>query len=78
MLKGDNLLGSVIRRYKSYQHQRHFIAEQKRQQDIREKRDEVDRILDRINEVGYDSLSEEEKKNLKKASEFLSKEEKIW
>ncbi len=78
MLRGDNLMGIVIRKYRTYQHQKQFMAEQKRQQDIREKRDEVDRILDRINEVGYDSLSDEEKKNLKKASEFLSKEEKIW
>lgn len=34
--------------------------------------DEVDRILDRINEVGYDNLSEKEKKVLENASKQLS------
>jgi membrane associated rhomboid family serine protease len=32
------------------------------------KRDEIDRLLDRINEVGFDSLSKEEKKRLLKHS----------
>ena len=35
---------------------------------------EVDRVLDRINEVGYDNLSEDEKNLLYKASEERSKD----
>jgi hypothetical protein len=35
--------------------------------------DEVDRVLDRINEVGYDGLTREEKKILEEASELLSR-----
>ena len=78
MLRGDVLFARIIRRYRQIQQDRQNAAEEKRQTAIREKRDEVDRILDRINEIGYESLSEEEKKKLRKASEFLSKEEKIW
>ncbi|GBD93876.1 rhomboid protease AarA [bacterium BMS3Abin05] len=33
----------------------------------------VDEILDKINEVGYDALTKEEKKILKRASDFFSK-----
>jgi hypothetical protein len=34
-------------------------------------RDEIDRLLDRINEVGYDALSREEKKTLLKNSKKM-------
>ncbi len=37
-------------------------------------RDEIDRILDHINETGYDALSEKEKELLKKASRKISDE----
>jgi hypothetical protein len=35
----------------------------------------VDRVLDRINEVGYDQLTDEEKATLERASRRLSTEE---
>jgi membrane associated rhomboid family serine protease len=44
-----------------------------RQAARREKQEEIDRILDRINQVGYDQLSPDEKTRLKKASEYLAK-----
>jgi hypothetical protein len=34
----------------------------------------VDRVLDRINEVGYDNLTDEEKATLERASRRLSTE----
>ncbi len=37
-------------------------------------REEVDLILDKINEVGYENLTEKEKRTLKKASDLLSSE----
>ena len=37
---------------------------------------EVDRILDKINQVGFDNLSRQEKKTLEQASERLSKDNK--
>jgi len=44
---------------------------QKRQHE-KNVRQNVDDILDRINEVGYENLTEEEKSTLKRASQFLS------
>jgi membrane associated rhomboid family serine protease len=43
----------------------------RRQQEI-QLRERVDAILDKINEVGYENLSDEEKQILKKASQYLS------
>ena len=38
-------------------------------------REELDNVLDRINEVGYDNLTKQEKQILQRASMFLSKRE---
>lgn len=78
MLRSNVFFGKIIRKIRVIQQQQKTAVEQKRLQNIREKREEVDRILDRINEVGYEGITEQEKQNLKKASEFLSKEDKIW
>jgi flagellar biosynthesis/type III secretory pathway chaperone len=43
----------------------------RRQQEV-QLRERVDAILDKINEVGYENLSEEEKQILKKASQYLN------
>jgi membrane associated rhomboid family serine protease len=57
-------------------HQQHLLKKQKQKQDkIFEVRRRIDEILDRINEVGYPNISSEEKVYLKKAGEFLSKED---
>ena len=53
---------------------RHRIIKKKRRRDD-DLRLEVDRMLDRINEVGYDGLSEKEKKFLYEASKKLAKGE---
>ena len=37
--------------------------------------DEVDRVLDRINEVGYDGLTKDEKRILEEASELLGRKQ---
>jgi hypothetical protein len=50
---------------------RHMQIVRRRQQEI-QLRERVDAILDKINEVGYENLSEEEKQILKKASQYLS------
>jgi len=72
LLKGNALVGIVSREIRYRQFQRRSEKARRRDLEIRRKRDEVDRILDRINEVGYDGISEAEKEYLKKASEFLS------
>jgi len=78
MLRGNVLLGKLLRKIRLVQQKQKMASEQKRNQTIQEKREQVDRILDRINEVGYEGISEQEKQDLKNASEFLSKEDKIW
>jgi len=52
---------------------RRMAMQNRRQAARREKQQEVDHILDRINQVGYNQLSAEEKTRLKKASEYLAK-----
>ena len=37
---------------------------------------EVDIILDRINEVGYENLTEDEKQRLEEASKVISKDKR--
>ena len=73
-LKGGHHLGQAIATHRKRKMQSRFAAEARRQNDIKNKREEVDRILDRINQVGYDGLSEKEKRLLREASEFLSQE----
>jgi membrane associated rhomboid family serine protease len=50
---------------------RHMQVVRRRQQEA-QLRERVDAILDKINEVGYENLSEEEKQILKKASQYLN------
>jgi len=73
-LKGGYHVGQGLAAYRKRKMQSRLAADARRQKDIRNKREEIDRILDRINEVGYDGLSEKEKKLLREASEFLSQE----
>ncbi len=57
-----------------YQHKakrRQMQVVRRRQQEV-QLRERVDIILDKINEVGYENLTEEEKQILKKASQYLS------
>jgi len=53
---------------------RKLMRETRRRQKIQRLRERVDEILDKINEVGYDNLTDEEKRILKDASEHLSQE----
>ncbi len=78
MLRGNVFLGTLLRKIRLFQQKQKMATEQKRIKIIQEKREKVDRILDRINEVGYEGITEQEKQDIKKASEFLSKEDKIW
>ncbi|RMD90392.1 MAG: rhomboid family intramembrane serine protease [Calditrichaeota bacterium] len=65
-------LGTWIRRQRE---SRKMIKTIKKRQAIERIRERVDQILDKINEVGYDNLTEEEKRILKEASHLLSKEQ---
>lgn len=52
-------------------------AKRQKEHSIQKIRDEIDLILDKINEVGYDKLSEEEKNVLEEYSKLLDKREDI-
>ena len=64
--------------------QRNYISRKKKEWELQRMlkfrqqkskyRQEIDLILDKINEVGYENLTEKEKRTLKKASDFLSNE----
>lgn len=64
-------IGKWIRRR---QQSRRAIQNLRKQQTIQRMRERVDEILDKINEVGYDNLSEDEKKLLQQASHLFSQE----
>ena len=73
-LRGDLWIGKLVREISWRRQLRQIQQENKRHAEEREIRDKVDKILDRINEVGYDKISREDKNFLKKASDRLSKE----
>ena len=64
-------LGNWIRQQRE---SRVALQKLKKQQDMRQFRERVDEILDKINEVGYDKLSDEEKRILQDASQQFSQE----
>ncbi len=71
-LKRDWRLSFLTRRFKQWSFKRRVHAASKQNRRAAELMDEVDRVLDRINEVGYENLSEREKKVLENASRRLS------
>ncbi len=48
----------------------------KKQREYKNFKEQVNTILDKINEVGYENLTQEEKEILRKASSYLSKDDK--
>lgn len=60
-----------FRRRKHKKHQMEVVRRRQHEMNLRER---VDVILDKINEVGYDHLTNEEKQILKRASESLAQE----
>ena len=66
-----NLFGDYIKKKNS---ERKFMSLVKKNRKLQDIRDEVDAILDKINEVGYENLTEKEKNTLKEASDLFSKE----
>jgi membrane associated rhomboid family serine protease len=64
-------LGTKIRQSKE---SRKAVRMLKKQQNMQRMRERVDEILDKINEVGFEHLNEEERRILRDASERLSQE----
>ena len=65
-------IGSWIRKRRG---SRSALQKLKKQQDMNRVREKVDEILDKINEVGYDKLNDEEKRILHEASKQFSQEQ---
>jgi membrane associated rhomboid family serine protease len=73
-LKIDWRLAYLGQWIKRQQQSRRAIQDLKKQQAMQRIRERVDEILDKINEVGYDNLSEDEKKLLQEASHLFSQQ----
>ncbi|MBN2008501.1 rhomboid family intramembrane serine protease [candidate division KSB1 bacterium] len=60
--------------FKKQYKERKMMSLAKKRRHTQQLREEVDAILDKINENGYDALTEHEKQTLKQASDLFSKE----
>jgi membrane associated rhomboid family serine protease len=69
-------LSTYVNRAKDFKHRRRMKAIDKKREREQRLMERVDQILDKINQVGYDNLTREEKKILEQASQLLSKQEK--
>jgi len=75
-LRGSHHLERFNWQIEQYRARRRAEAQRKRELEEEELRRQVDAILDRINEVGYENLTEREKRILKEASRLLAEREK--
>jgi membrane associated rhomboid family serine protease len=74
-LKADWRLAEWGRRVRNYRYERRVKKVRQNSDRNRRMMDEVDRVLDRINEVGYDGLTREEKRILEEASEIMNRKQ---
>lgn len=65
---------SYLARLRDYKHKRRMRAINKKREKEQRLMERVDQILDKINQVGYDNLTREERKTLGQASQLLSKQ----
>jgi len=73
-LKLDWKIYNVVDFFKRKNSERKLLSLAKQKRKLQQLRNEVDLILDKINDVGYENLTEDEKKTLKEASDLFSKE----
>lgn len=66
-------MGFLRNKYKGLKAERRFKKEQKQQESTDKLMEEVDQILDKISRVGYENLTDKEKKILERASDTLSR-----
>jgi len=71
-LKSDWRLPSFFSKVRDVRYRRRLDKIVKKREQSQELMDKVDAILDKINQVGYENLTEEEKEVLEKASKELS------
>ena len=71
-LKSDLRILRLSQLFKETKHKRELREINRKREQTQQLMQRVDQILDKINQVGYDNLSKEEKKLLEKASHILS------
>lgn len=71
-LKSDLKILRLSKFFKEIKYKRKLKEINRKREQTQELMQRVDQILDKINQVGYDNLSKEEKKLLEKASHILS------
>jgi membrane associated rhomboid family serine protease len=69
-------LSTYIDRVKDFKHRRRMKAIDRKREREQRLMERVDQILDKINQIGYDNLTREEKKILEQASQHLSQQER--
>ncbi len=74
-LRKNIRLEYIMERWIRFRFNRRLKIVRDKQKRVRDSKEQIDMILDKINEVGYKNLTEEEKKILYRASIYLSKEE---
>ena len=67
-------LSTYVNRVRGLRHQRRMKAINRKREREQRLMERVDQVLDKINQVGYDNLSKEEKKILEQASQLLSEQ----
>ena len=67
-------LSTYFTHVKNFRHKRRMKAINRKRGKEQRLMERVDQILDKINQVGYDNLTKEEKKTLGQASQLLSKQ----
>ncbi len=67
-------LSTYLTSLKNFRHKRRMEAINKKREREQRLMERVDQILDKINQVGYDNLTKEEKKTLEQASQLLSRQ----
>lgn len=75
-IKQDWRLDFLKDRFRKDQRKKTLEKIEKAEKEIKDFRAEIDRILDKINKVGYDNLTEDEKELLYQASKHLADDDK--
>lgn len=73
LLRGNKTFDSWLLEFRKKLEWHRVAAKKQKQAKKQEKQQEIDRILDRINKIGYDNITNQEKIKLKKASKYISK-----
>ncbi len=73
-LRRGRMFGNPLTRLKRWWWRRRVEADRRRWERMQYYRQRVDMLLDKINEVGYENLTPREKKELKRASRYLTQE----